>query len=66
MARYFYRHRMGIYAETLFRRSQRERHERDWLRYNLIRLGKELRHSEHWSSAANQPVRQEATVPEPV
>ncbi|UPJ47996.1 hypothetical protein IVB30_33385 [Bradyrhizobium sp. 200] len=54
MARHFYQLRMGMYAETLFRRSRREKQERIWLQYNLMRLGSELRRSEHWSSAADQ------------
>ncbi|MBT1516547.1 hypothetical protein KIP88_39665 [Bradyrhizobium sp. SRL28] len=55
MAGHFYRLRMGIYAETLFRRSNRVKRERIWLQYNVMRLGSELRRSEHWSSAAGQP-----------
>ncbi|MDE5457599.1 MULTISPECIES: hypothetical protein [Bradyrhizobium] len=57
MAGHFYRLRMGIYAETLFRRSNRVKRERIWLQYNVMRLGSELRRSEHWSSAAGQPGR---------
>ncbi|NOJ41497.1 hypothetical protein [Bradyrhizobium australiense] len=47
---------MGTYAETLFRRSKRDKQERIWLQYSLMRLGSELRQSEHWSSAAGRPV----------
>ncbi|KRR12473.1 hypothetical protein CQ10_39680 [Bradyrhizobium valentinum] len=53
MAGHFYRLRMGIYAETLFRRSNRVKQERIWLQCNVLRLGSELRRS----SAAGQPGR---------
>ncbi len=59
MASHFYRARMGAYVETLFRRSKHEKQQTNWLHYNLMQLGNEMR-SEHWSSAADQLVRSEA------
>ncbi len=55
--RVLYRFRMRTYVESLFRRSRRERQETIWLKLTLMRLGNELRQSEHWSSAAGQPGR---------
>ncbi|ODM76408.1 hypothetical protein A6X20_13950 [Bradyrhizobium elkanii] len=55
--RLLYRFRMRAYAETLFRRSRHEKQERLWLQCSLMRLGSELRQSDHWSSAAGQPVQ---------
>ncbi|MGY8678541.1 hypothetical protein Q2941_12130 [Bradyrhizobium sp. UFLA05-153] len=57
MANHFYRLRMGRYAETLFRRSQRDLEQRLWLQYNLMRLGNELARAKHRSGLADQPVR---------
>lgn len=57
--RTLYRFRMRAHVETLFRRSERERQEKIGLKCSLMRLGNELRQSEHWSSAARQPVRRE-------
>lgn len=59
MASQFYRFRMGAYAETLFQRSKREKQQMLWLQYNLMRLGSEVVRSEHWSIAAERPVRLE-------
>ncbi|WP_407175479.1 hypothetical protein [Bradyrhizobium sp. STM 3562] len=51
--RVLYRFHMRTYAEMLFRRSKREKLERIWLEQTLMRLGGELRQSEHWSGAAH-------------
>ncbi|QQO35471.1 hypothetical protein JJC00_07420 [Bradyrhizobium diazoefficiens] len=59
MASRFYRLWMGAYAEALFQRSKREKQQMMWLQYNLMRLGSEVVRSEHWSIAADQPVRHE-------
>lgn len=59
MASHFYRLRMGAYAETLFRCNKREKLQMVWLQCNLMRLGNEVIRSEHWSIAADQPVRYE-------
>lgn len=59
MASHFYRLRMGAYAETLFRCNKREKLQMIWLQCNLMRLGNEVIRSEHWSIAADQPVRYE-------
>lgn len=59
MASHFYRLRMGAYAETLFRCSKHEKLQMIWLQCNLMRLGNEVIRSEHWSIAADQPVRHE-------
>lgn len=59
MAGHFYRLRMGAYAETLFRCSKREKLQMMSLQCNLMRLGSEVMRSEHWSVAADQPVRHE-------
>lgn len=59
MASHFYRLRMGAYAETLFRCNKREKLQMIWLQCNLMRLGNEVIRSEHWSIAADQPVRHE-------
>ncbi|MFB6452212.1 hypothetical protein [Bradyrhizobium tunisiense] len=56
MASHFYRFRMGAYAETLFQRSKREKQQ---MMYSLMRLGSEVARSEHWSIAAEEPVRHE-------
>jgi hypothetical protein len=58
--RLLYRFRMRAYAETLFRRSTHEKQEGLWLRCSLMRLGSELRQSNHRSSAPCQPVRDAA------
>lgn len=57
MASHFYRLRMGTYAETLFRRSNRDLQQRLWLQYNLMRLVNELTQSEHRFGTADQQVR---------
>lgn len=59
MASHFYRLRMGAYAETLFRCNKREKLQMIRLQCNLMRLGNEVIRSEHWSIAADQPVRHE-------
>ncbi|MCP3419279.1 MULTISPECIES: hypothetical protein [Bradyrhizobium] len=58
--RLLYRFRMRAYAEALFRRSGHEKQETLWLQCSLMRLGSELRQSDHWSSTAGQPVRDAA------
>ncbi|WP_194473604.1 hypothetical protein [Bradyrhizobium sp. CCBAU 51753] len=58
--RLLYRFRMRAYAETLFRRSRHEKLEKFWLQCSLMRLGSELRQSDHWSSAVGQPVQDAA------
>ncbi|MGY4174898.1 hypothetical protein ACVIHH_000189 [Bradyrhizobium sp. USDA 4518] len=58
--RLLYRFRMRTYAEALFRRSRHEKQEKLWLQCSLMRLGSELRQSEHRSSAAGRPVQDAA------
>ncbi|VIO69928.1 hypothetical protein CI1B_30480 [Bradyrhizobium ivorense] len=58
--RLLYRFRMRTYAETLFRRSMHEKQEGLWLQCSLMRLGSELRQSNHRSVASCQPVRDTA------
>ncbi|MGY3591603.1 hypothetical protein ACVIGB_008814 [Bradyrhizobium sp. USDA 4341] len=58
--RLLYRFRMRAYTEALFRRSRHEKQEKLWLQCSLMRLGSELRQSEHWSSAAGRPFQDAA------